>query len=105
VSNLRSGVTELIALFKTLRDAAVHPKAAAAEPLPHPDATREERIATESAMYSVEGATRSVNLAWEVMGQMLSVESPAAKSVTAETAPRIEQLLAERRRLTAESNG
>lgn len=91
----------LIHLIKTLRDPAVHPKATAQPPVPHPG--REANVAAESAVYSLEGATRSVDLVCEIFASVLASTEPAAKAVAQEIAPRVEQLLAERNRLRTSS--
>jgi hypothetical protein len=91
----------LIHLIKTLRDPAVHPKATAQPPVPHPG--REANVAAESALYSVEGATRSVDLVCEIFATVLASTESASKAVAREIAPQVEQLIAERDRLLAEA--
>jgi hypothetical protein len=91
----------LIRLIKTLRDPAVHPKAMAKPPVPHPDTAREANVSAESALYSLEGATRSVDLVCEIFASVIGSTESASKAVAGEIAPRVEQLLAERKRLLA----
>jgi hypothetical protein len=92
-------------LVKTLRDPAVHPKAIAKPPVPHPDAGREINVGAETALYSLEGATRSVDLVCEIFASLLASTEPVAKAVAAEIAPRGEQLLVERDWLVASRSG
>jgi hypothetical protein len=88
---------ELADLFDTLRNPAVHPRAEAAPPVPHPDPARDVHVSRESALYTLERAKGAVTLLAEVMARLLSNRgaSPAAEAVAASIAPRVEQLLAE----------
>ena len=67
--------------------------------MPHPDPSRRENVAAESALYSLEGATESVDLLCEIAQRVVAARSDAAEALARDIAPRVEQLLAERKRL------
>lgn len=93
--------SRLIGLFKTLRDDAVHPQAVSRPPVPHPDPSREVHVVAESALYSTEGARESVDLVSEIAAAVSGSDAFSAQAVAASIRPRVEQLLAERKRLAA----